>query len=168
MLSARMQSNERLQYCIWPILTEKMLPKENDKFVRKILKGSSWLFNVKNYKLKLTFRDKNSSLRQALKIGKITSWLCKTKMAQLELPDETYNWIKDFFDDRSHCTKYSGQISTCANIQASVIQGSGLGPATYLVAADLRPVHRGNKVVKFADDTYVIVPAENSLSLIHI
>jgi len=34
----------------------------------------------------------------------------------------------------------------------------------YLVtAADLRPVHRewDNKVVKFADDTYVIVPAEN-------
>ena len=33
----------------------------------------------------------------------------------------------------------------------------------YLVtAADLRPVHSGNKVVKFADDTYVIMPAENS------
>ena len=44
-----------------------------------------------------------------------------------------------------------------------MIQGSGLGPATYLVtAADLRPVHRGNKVVKFTDDTYVIVPAANS------
>jgi len=85
------------------------------------------------------------------------------KMAQLKLPDQTYNWVKDFFDDRSHCTKYSGKVSTCAHIQASVIQGSGLGPATYLVtAADLRPVYSGNKVVKFADDTYVIVPAENS------
>ena len=87
------------------------------------------------------------------------------KMARLELPDQTCNWIKDFFDDHSHCTKYSGKISTCANVQASVIQGSGLGPATYLVtAADLRPVHRGNKVVKFTDDTYVIVivPAEEN------
>ena len=81
------------------------------------------------------------------------------KMAQLELPDQTYNWIKDFFDDRSHCTKYSGKILTCANIQPSVVQGSGLGPATYLVmAADLRPVHSSNKVVKFADDTYMIMP----------
>ena len=44
-----------------------------------------------------------------------------------------------------------------------MIQRSDHGPATYLVtAADLKPVHRGNQVVKFADDTYVIVPADNS------
>jgi len=84
------------------------------------------------------------------------------KMTQLELPDQTYNWIKDFFNDRSHCTKYSGKISTCAIIQAHVMQGSGLGPATFVTAADLKPVHRSNKVVKFADDTYMIVPADNS------
>jgi len=34
-----------------------------------------------------------------------------------------------------------------------VIQGSGLGPATYLVtASDLRPVYDENFMVKFADD----------------
>ena len=31
------------------------------------------------------------------------------KMAKLR--DEVYNWIKDFFDSHSHCTKYSGEIS---------------------------------------------------------
>ena len=31
------------------------------------------------------------------------------KMVLLDLPDQTYSWIKDFFDDRSHCTKYSGK-----------------------------------------------------------
>ena len=56
-----------------------------------------------------------------------------------------------------HC-----EISTLASIQASVIQGSGLGPASYLVtAADIRPVSGGNCIIKFADDTYLIVPAEN-------
>jgi len=66
------------------------------------------------------------------------------------------------FDVHSHCTKYSGEISSHASIQASVIQGSGLGPASYLVtAADLRPVQKGNYVIKFADDTYLIIPAVN-------
>jgi len=65
------------------------------------------------------------------------------------------------FDGHTHCTKYKSEISTLPSIQASVIQGSGLGPASYLVtAADLWPVSGGN-CIKFADDTYLIVPAVN-------
>ena len=46
---------------------------------------------------------------------------------------------------------------------ASVVQGSGLGPAAYVVnAADLRPMHQGNEIVKFADDTYLVIPADNN------
>ena len=45
----------------------------------------------------------------------------------------------------------------------SVVQGSGLGPATYVVnAADLRPIHPSNELVKYADDTYLIIPAVNN------
>ena len=33
------------------------------------------------------------------------------KMAKLCISDEVYNWIKDFFDNHSHCIKYSGKIS---------------------------------------------------------
>jgi len=32
------------------------------------------------------------------------------KMAKLCISDEVYSWIKDFFDNHSHCTKYSGEI----------------------------------------------------------
>ena len=47
-------------------------------------------------------------------------------------------------------------------ITASIIQGSGIGPASYVVtAADLKVINAGNKLVKFADDTYVIIPAVN-------
>ena len=36
---------------------------------------------------------------------------------------------------------------------------------TYVVtAADLRPVHDSNRLIKFADDTYLIVPGKNSES----
>jgi len=46
---------------------------------------------------------------------------------------------------------------------SSVIQGSSLGPAAYAVtASDLRPIHAGNEIVKFADNTYLIVPASNT------
>jgi len=48
---------------------------------------------------------------------------------------------------------------------ASVIQGSFLGPAAYLVnATNLRPIHDTNKILKFADDTYLVVLAVNSMT----
>jgi len=85
------------------------------------------------------------------------------KMACLALPDAIYNWINDFFKGHSHCTKFLNTLSEFADIQASVIQGSGLGPASFVViASDLQPVHTGNVIIKFADDTYIIVPAANS------
>jgi len=44
-----------------------------------------------------------------------------------------------------------------------VIQGSGLGPASYVVtAADLYPCTTGNRIFKYADDSYLVVPAANS------
>ena len=47
-------------------------------------------------------------------------------------------------------------------ITASIIQGSGIGPAAYVVtAADLQVANAGNELVKFADDTYLIIWADN-------
>ena len=85
------------------------------------------------------------------------------KMVRLALPDAVYNWIKDFFSGHSHCTRFEGDTSELTDILASVIQGSAIGPASFVVtASDLQPMHVGNALVKFADDTYIIVPAVNS------
>ena len=51
-------------------------------------------------------------------------------------------------------------------ITASIIQCSGIGPAAYMymqvvTAADLQVANAGNELVKFADDTYLIIPADN-------
>jgi hypothetical protein len=84
------------------------------------------------------------------------------KLAQLDMPEHVYNWLVDFFSGHSHCTIYRGQKSTLQQITASVIQGSGVGPAVYVVnAADLAAVTAGNVMVKFADDTYIVIPAAN-------
>ena len=86
-----------------------------------------------------------------------------SKMASLELPDNIYNWLHDFFTSRHHCTRYAGQCSTVAEIKASVIQGSGVGPSSYIITAgDLHPITPGNRLFKFADDTYLVVPAVNT------
>jgi len=53
-----------------------------------------------------------------------------------------YNWIVDFYAGRAHATKFRGEMSAFAQLMSSVIQGSSLGPASYIVtAADLRPQH---------------------------
>lgn len=61
-------------------------------------------------------------------------------MATLLMPDYIYNWIVKLFADRSHTTRHNGIMSSTAAISASVIQGSALGPASYIVnAADMKP-----------------------------
>jgi len=82
------------------------------------------------------------------------------KMAHLDMPDEVYNWLVSFFSGHLHCTRYRGNIST-----ASVIQGSSIGSASYVVnTGDLQAVTPGNLLIRFADDTYIIIPAANANS----
>ena len=70
------------------------------------------------------------------------------------------HWIVDFFERHAHRTVFNGEESSTASISASIIQGSGIGPAAYaVISADLRPIHSGNSMVKFADDMYIVIPS---------
>ena len=87
------------------------------------------------------------------------------KIAQLDLPDHIYNWLVNFFTGHSHCTSFCDQTSEFENINASIIQGSAIGPAAYVVSAgDLKAITPGNFLCKYADVTYVIIPASNEAS----
>ena len=84
------------------------------------------------------------------------------KLSLLNIPDGVYNWIVDFLVRHEHCTIFEGNMSSTVKVNASVIQGSVIGPGSYDVAAsDLHPVVDGNKLVKFADDLTLIIPARN-------
>ena len=87
------------------------------------------------------------------------------KFSQLLIPDHNmYNWIEDF-RHHSHCTKFGDEMSDFQSILASIIQGSAIGPAAYVVtASDLLPVNQENTMHKYADDTYLVVPAANHQS----
>ena len=55
------------------------------------------------------------------------------KMAQLIMPDEVYNWLVNFFQGHVHCTYYQGVVSSVLDITASIVQGLGIGPASYVI-----------------------------------
>ena len=66
------------------------------------------------------------------------------------------------FNNHSHCTVFHNQQSSLLDITAGIIQGSAIGPAAYVVTAgDLTAAVSENSLCKFADDTYLIIPASN-------
>jgi len=81
------------------------------------------------------------------------------------LDDHVYNWVTDFFHDHSHTTVFKDEWSSFLNITASIVQGSVVGPTAYVVTAgDLAAATAENSLCKFADDTYLVIPASNEAS----
>ena len=82
------------------------------------------------------------------------------KLLEMKLPDHVYNWVISFLSDRSHCTKQGNRTSNSKTFNAGVVQGSALGPATYILCASgLQPSNHKNRMFKYADDTYLLIPA---------
>src|SRR5688572_6449241 len=78
------------------------------------------------------------------------------------IPDNIYNWIITFLADRNHATKFNGEISFTIKINYSIVQGSGLGPNNFITTiSKFRPSHSGNRIQKYADDTYLLVPSSH-------
>jgi len=95
------------------------------------------------------------------------------KIAQLDSPDHIYNWLVNFFNGHSHQTKYGNVMSAFKSISASIIKGSAIGLASYIVnGSDLHTVSDGNDLLKYCDNTCLIIPAINvetrSTELSHI
>src|SRR6218665_1716602 len=80
------------------------------------------------------------------------------KMELLQLPDHIYNWLVLYFEARGHSTRLENIISTVPAINASIVQGSVVGPPSYvIVASDLRQRHSDNSIIKYTDNTYFFV-----------
>ena len=82
------------------------------------------------------------------------------KMAQLDMPDEVCNWLVSFFSGHSHCTVCLKSLPAQRHTRIYSI-----GPASYVVnTGDFQAVTPGNLMIKFANDTYIIIPAINANS----
>jgi len=89
-----------------------------------------------------------------------------SKLANFPLPDYLHNWIIHNLSDRQHITKSNGKTSSMLPINSSIIQGSGLGPVEFVyTASDLRTIFPTNILCKYADDTYLLVPATNTQTI---
>ena len=85
------------------------------------------------------------------------------KITPFPIPSNVHNWLVEYLNTRQHCTKYNSVISTMLQINASFVQGSRIGPIAYVLnTSDLHPVFPENSFNKYADDTYMVVPASNS------
>jgi len=62
---------------------------------------------------------------------------------------------------------FSGELlSNWLPVTRSIIQDSGIGPSIYLIyTMDLKTVSIFNKIVKYANDTSLLVPQYSSVSL---
>lgn len=84
------------------------------------------------------------------------------KLGSLDFPDQIYNWIINYYRDRGHITRFAEKVSGVAFINASVIQGSVIDPASFLVeASDLNSVYNFNKLVKYVDDSCLLVDSSH-------
>lgn len=87
------------------------------------------------------------------------------KYSLLNLSDNIYNWVEAFFREHKHCTRFGENVSQFRSILASIIQGSAIGPVSYVITAlDLQSIVSGNHIDKYADDSYLSIPAVNAES----
>ena len=80
-----------------------------------------------------------------------------SKLSSLPISDQLYNWLVNYFQGHSHTTRFNSTTSSTAKINASVFQGSAIGPSLFVInGIDLKPVHKENYIDKYADDSYLI------------
>ena len=83
----------------------------------------------------------------------------------LSILPQIQRWIFHFFTGRQQAVISGGQQSKWLPITRSVVQGSGIGPSAYLVySMDLKALSSYNSILKYADDTSILVPQHSSVS----
>ena len=75
-----------------------------------------------------------------------------TKINKLDLPPHAINWIISYLGGRSQILKRKGQLSASAEINTSIVQGSGIGPMLFVVMeSDLSTMSSVNILLKYAE-----------------
>jgi ABC-type tungstate transport system permease subunit len=84
----------------------------------------------------------------------------------LDMPGSIKNWIISFLTGRSQKVKVNGFHSNSQCINRSIVQGSGIGPFLYiLMESDLHPLSQINEILKYADNTNLLVPQHTDISM---
>jgi len=88
------------------------------------------------------------------------------KICKLSLPWFISNWLISFLCHRKIIVKFNHLLSQPRSINRSIVQGSGIGPTLYIVhESDLQILSIINLLLKYADDTNLLVPEHTDISL---
>jgi Reverse transcriptase (RNA-dependent DNA polymerase) len=88
------------------------------------------------------------------------------KLNMLDMPGSIKNWIISFLTGRLQKVKVNGFLSNSQCINRSIVQGSGIGPFLYiLMESDLHPLSQINEILKYADDTNLLVTQHTDISM---
>jgi hypothetical protein len=86
--------------------------------------------------------------------------------SMLSLPWSIINWIISFLIDRKIQLKRGVILSQPKQINRGIVQGSGIGPTLYIVhESDLIPLSLVNILLKYADDTSLLVPENTDIPI---
>ena len=67
---------------------------------------------------------------------------------------------------RQQVCRYNGEVSKLESFNLGFVQGSGLGPTLFLVLAkDLNTLSGNNELIKFAEDSTLLVPENTDVSM---
>jgi hypothetical protein len=81
------------------------------------------------------------------------------KLSLLDISNNIKCWISNFLSERCQQTRCNGNLSLSKPVNLGVVQGSALGPLLFtLMVSDLKTLSTVNELVKFADDTTLLVP----------
>ena len=129
------------------------------------------LFEVVNYLYQLIDEKKMAavvSLDLSKAFDSINHNLLLNKLSSMNLSENTLLWVKSYLSNRQQYTKFKNYISTKQPITAGVPQGSIIGPLLFICYInDLYPAFDSeSRVYSYADDTQIIVNANNTNQLI--
>jgi len=121
---------------------------------------SQWLSNVRTAALVHLFHSVCSYVRAVLIdfTKAFDHTFLMSKLNKLQLPGNIYNWIGSFLSNRHQICRYSGSDSKPASFNGGFVQGSGLGPSFLILALDLNTIAHSNVLIKFSDDSTILVP----------
>jgi len=87
------------------------------------------------------------------------------KLSKLSLP-WFVTWLISFLCHRKIIVKFKHMLSQSRSINCSIVQGSGVRPTFYILhESDLQLLSITNLLLKYADDTNLLVPEQTDISL---
>ena len=88
------------------------------------------------------------------------------KLENQGCPQYIINWLASYLTDRTQSLATPGGPSPPLPINRSIIQGSGIGPTSFIAyIADLKPLCSANIYSKYADDLTILCPESSPVTI---